>query len=222
MSKLPVPFGNPATYKGHSGVDFPQARGVVFRASGPGRVVSRGRNDRGGFFVWVQYDGGPLVGYHHMDSHAGVPALGSRVAEGTPLGFVGSLGQFSTGPHLHSEVSGHATTDGYWRFFDPSRVVGQGQAAGGGSAPLPSPTLTILKEDDDMIPIYITDDCDGNGRPGWALFNTRTGNWVPQVNDGSAKAQEIANSWGRVLGRNATKCTRQDALNVAAGIRATS
>lgn len=73
-----------------------------------------------------------------------------------------------------------------------------------------------------MIPIYITDDCDGNGRPGWALFNTRTGHWVPQVNDGSAKAQEIANSWGRVLGRNATKCTRQDALNVAAGIRATS
>lgn len=129
MAKLPIPFSNPYTYPGHSGIDFPQKRGTPFRASGPGRVTTRSKNLRGGYYVWVQYDGGPLVGYHHMDSHNGVPAVGTRVSEGTLLGYVGSLGQYSTGPHLHSEVSGHRTTDGYWQFFDRNRVVGQAAPA---------------------------------------------------------------------------------------------
>lgn len=129
MAKLPIPFGNPYTYPGHSGIDFPQKRGTPFRASGPGRVTTRSKNLRGGYYVWVQYDAGPLVGYHHMDSHNGVPAVGTRVSEGALLGYVGSLGQYSTGPHLHSEVSGHRTTDGYWEFFDRNRVVGQATPA---------------------------------------------------------------------------------------------
>lgn len=148
--KLPIPFGNPATYKGHSGVDFGQPRGTPFRASGPGRITSRAKNARGGYYVWVQYDAGPRVGYHHMDSHRGVPAPGTRVAEGTLLGYVGSLGQYSTGPHLHSEVSGHATTDGYWRFFDPNRVVGTsssgGNAAGSEDDMFESSDRALLKE----------------------------------------------------------------------------
>lgn len=134
MARLPIPFNNPKTYPGHSGVDFGQARGTIFRASGPGTVKTLSRNDRGGFYIWVQYDNGPLVGYHHMDSHNGCPAVGARVQEGSQLGFVGSLGAKSTGPHLHSEVAGHATTAGYWQFFDPSRVVGGGSTAGGSTS----------------------------------------------------------------------------------------
>jgi peptidoglycan hydrolase-like protein with peptidoglycan-binding domain len=133
MARLPIPFSNPRTYAGHSGVDYAQPRGTIFRASGPGRVTTRSRNDRGGFYVWVQYDNGPLVGYHHMDSHNGTPFVGARVAEGTQLGFVGNTGN-STGPHLHSEVAGHATTAGYWQFFDPGRVVGGGSTAGGSTS----------------------------------------------------------------------------------------
>lgn len=151
MTKLPMPFGNPKTYPGHSGVDYPVGRGTIFRASGPGRVITRSRNDRGGFYVWVQYDNGPLVGYHHMDSHNGVPWVGTRVQEGTQLGYVGSLGKFSTGPHLHSEVSGHATTAGYWQFFDRNRVVGQP-----GPGPTP-PKPTPVPEEDDMIAVHIKD-----------------------------------------------------------------
>lgn len=144
---LPIPFDNPATYDGHSGVDYPQPRGAVIRASGPGTVTTLSRNARGGFYIWVQYDEGPLVGYHHMDSHAGCPPRWSRVREGTQLGYVGNSG-YSTGPHLHSEVSGHASTAGYWRFFDPRRVVGHGggnitPATGGASTPIQS-------EEDDM------------------------------------------------------------------------
>jgi len=157
-----MPFSNPATYAGHSGVDFPGHAGEPILASGAGTVVSRGRNDRGGFFIWVQYDGGPLVGYHHMNSHDGCPSLGARVKLGQRLGYVGWTGHVvpagRAGAHLHSEVSGHATTAGYWKFFDPSRAVGAGAAAGGGSVPAspsPKPQPTPTSEEDDMDPLYI-------------------------------------------------------------------
>lgn len=130
---LPMPFGNPNTYSGHSGIDFPQPRGTVFKASGHGRVRNVGKNTRGGNYVWVNYDGYPAVGYHHMDSPTPLVRAGSEVWEGTPLGYVGSLGQFSTGPHLHSEVEGRASAAGYWTVFDRNRVVGQGSSSGGGS-----------------------------------------------------------------------------------------
>ena len=131
-----MPFGNPATYPGHSGIDYPQPSGTPFRASGSGVVTWLGSNARGGNFIWVKYDAiGPKVGYHHMPSHAGCPREGARFNEGDQLGFVGSTGN-STGPHLHSEVEGYASTSGYWQFFDRNRVVGSG--GGGGSAGGPS------------------------------------------------------------------------------------
>lgn len=156
MSRLPIPFGNPATYPGHSGVDFGQPRGTIFRASGPGAVTTRAHNSRGGYYIWVRYDNGPHVGYHHMDSHVGCPPVGARVSEGTQLGYVGNSGR-STGPHLHSEVEGHATTDGYWQFFDASRVVGSSSGGGaqpssGGGVPV---TPSQSKEDDTMYSVQI-------------------------------------------------------------------
>lgn len=140
MSKLPIPFNNPATYKGHSGVDYPQPRGTIFPSSGSGVVTALGYNARGGNYIWVKYDNGPEVGYHHMDSHNGCPRVGERIGYGDRLGYVGNTGN-STGPHLHSEVAGFATTSGYWQFFDASNVVVRG---GNGSAPL------VEKETEDM------------------------------------------------------------------------
>lgn len=141
MALLPIPFSNPYTYAGHSGVDFPQNRGTAFRASGPGTVTSIDYAPRPGNTVWVQYDNGPLVGYAHMDKRTTDVQVRSRVQEGTILGRVGSLGTASTGPHLHVEVNGYATTAGFWRFFDRNRVVGA--SSGGGSGTLPG-------KDDDM------------------------------------------------------------------------
>lgn len=132
---LPIPFGNPATYAGHSGVDFAQPRGTIFRASGSGVVGRRSSNARGGNLVWVDYDGYPGVAYAHLDDYRDSPPVGSRVREGDVLGHVGNSGH-STGPHLHVEVYGNATTAGFWRFFTAARVVGAGSAAGG-SATLP-------------------------------------------------------------------------------------
>lgn len=128
MAKLPIPFGNPMTYTGHSGIDYPQPQGTPFRASAPGVVTWLGHNRAGGYFIWVQYDGGPKVGYHHMPSHAGCPREGARFKAGDRLGYVGNTGN-STGPHLHSEVEGHRTTAGYWKFFDRNRVIGSGSGS---------------------------------------------------------------------------------------------
>lgn len=128
MSKMPMPFNNPRTYAGHSGIDYGQPLGTPFRASASGKVVTRSYNDRGGYYVWVQYDNGPKIGYHHMDSLRGVPAIGARVIAGSMLGYVGNSGR-STGPHLHSECACHGTTAGYWLHFDKSRVLGQAAPA---------------------------------------------------------------------------------------------
>lgn len=136
--KLPIPFDNPATYPGHSGVDFAQPRGTPFCASGPGVIGRRNSTARGGNIVWVDYDGYPGVAHAHLDDYTDSPAVGTRVYEGDVIGRVGNSG-FSTGPHLHVEVYGHATTAGFWRFFDRNRVVGAGVPSGG-STPLPIPS----------------------------------------------------------------------------------
>lgn len=143
---LPIPFDNPYTYTGHSGVDFPQPEGTPFRASGPGVVSSIDYSFTAGHTVWVKYDNGPNVGYCHMDSRTTDVRVGERVYEGTVLGRVGKLGKRSTGYHLHVEVAGHATTAGFWRFFTRDRVVGQGAPAGGET----SRPVVVTKEWDEM------------------------------------------------------------------------
>lgn len=145
MSKLPIPFKKWTTYPGHGGIDFPQPRGTVIRASGPGVVYHRNKTLRGGYQIWVKYDSGVKVGHAHMDSFSGCPEVGTRVVEGTQLGRVGSKGLFSTGPHLHIEISGQATSAAVWKYFDPNRVVGQSGGSTAAASKTPS-TPTASKE----------------------------------------------------------------------------
>lgn len=125
MAKLPIPFSNPRTYKGHSGVDFPQNGGNLVRAGGPGKVTGRGYTARAGYYVRVRYGTGVTVMSCHFRNHGSTPPVGSLVSEGSVVGVVGTTGH-STGNHLHQEVDGYATTDGYWRWHDANRVIGQG------------------------------------------------------------------------------------------------
>lgn len=127
---LPMPFGNPNTYPGHSGVDFPQPDGTPIRASGNGVVGLLNKTERGGWTTWIDYDGGPGVAYAHQWRHY-VPK-GMRVTEGTVIGYVGSSGH-STGPHLHIEIADQPGEAAVWRYFDRGRVVGGGGAGAGGS-----------------------------------------------------------------------------------------
>lgn len=126
MSKLALPFPNPTTYAGHSGVDFPQATGTAIRASGAGRIVQRGwLNGRAGWSVQVAYDGGPTVLYCHLPNLDAVPAVGTRVAFGSVIARVNNSGN-STGPHLHMEImvgAGANTYAGIWNHFTRSAVM---------------------------------------------------------------------------------------------------
>lgn len=150
MTLLPIPFDNPDTYPGHTGVDFGQSGGTPFRASGPGVVTVRGYSPRSGYTIWVRYDVGCEVGYVHMNSHRDCPAPGTRVVEGSFLGYVGGLGSNSTGYHLHVEVEGYSSTAGFWRWFTPNRVVGRGIPSKDTAA---SPAQQ--SEEDDMLFIRI-------------------------------------------------------------------
>lgn len=195
---LPIPFGNPATYPGHSGVDYPGHAGEEFPASGVGTVVSRGRNDRGGFFIWVQYDVGPLVGYHHMNSHDGCPALGKRVSLGQRLGYVGWTGHVvpagRAGAHLHSEVSGHATTAGYWQFFDRNRVVGSGSGAASGGGSTGEDVMNPTQEAKlDVVASKLTDVVNMLVDPHTGLWKTAVPEAISQAAAAKASADNAAN-----------------------------
>lgn len=133
MAKLPMVGADPYTYPGHSGVDFLRGASWLhkpFYASGPGTVLRLSHNAAGGNWIVIKYDGvAHEVGYCHMDNHDGCPRPGSRVVEGTRLGYVGRTGTRVTGPHVHVEDLAVHTDEAIWAIFDRNRVVGQG---GGG------------------------------------------------------------------------------------------
>lgn len=151
--KMPMPYGNPRTYPGHSGVDFPQNRGTAIRASGPGVVLRIPYTLRGGYWTTIRYDVGVTVGYAHQDRPATDVKAGDRVREGTIIGRIGSKGLLSTGPHLHMEIIGAGTYAAVWQWFDRTRVVGvpAAPAATPQSPPAtPEPAPVPEEEEDDM------------------------------------------------------------------------
>ena len=56
-----------------------------------------------GNFVWIQHDDGTGARYMHLKKDSGIPAEGTRVEQGDPIGKVGSSG-YSSGYHLHFEI----------------------------------------------------------------------------------------------------------------------
>ncbi len=151
MAKLPIPFPTWGTYKGHSGIDFPKTAGTPFYASGPGKVLRLSYSPAGGHWIVIRYDVGVTVGYAHMNNHDGCPKPGTRVTEGTFLGYVGYDGNVyppgRQGAHIHLEIIGVATQAAVWRWFDKTRAVTTGKPTGGGG--------TTTFEEDDMEPIYV-------------------------------------------------------------------
>jgi murein DD-endopeptidase MepM/ murein hydrolase activator NlpD len=143
--RLPMPFNNPNTYKGHSGVDFPKPKGTPIRASARGVVGLQNVTPRGGINQWIDYYGGyPGVAYSHLDSLVSGLNRGEIVNYGDIIGYVGVTG-FTTGPHLHSEVNGYASTDGYFKYFDPNNWIGkEGSGAGNGGIEIEVDEMKIV------------------------------------------------------------------------------
>ncbi|NQY19972.1 MAG: peptidoglycan DD-metalloendopeptidase family protein [Campylobacteraceae bacterium] len=87
-------------YRAHLGVDLAAPRGRNIYASAAGRITFRGKKGGYGNVIKIKHKNGYLTLYAHMKGFKSGLKRGSRVSQGTLIGYVGSTGR-STGPHLH-------------------------------------------------------------------------------------------------------------------------
>lgn len=90
------------TWRAHKGVDFAAPTGTPVHAAGDGKVVFEGRQNGYGNVVILQHAGSNSTVYAHLSRFAAAMKVGTRVAQGTVIGYVGQTG-WATGPHLHYE-----------------------------------------------------------------------------------------------------------------------
>ena len=103
-------------YRAHLGVDYAARRGTPIRATANGRIIKRGRKGGYGNCIIIQHKHGLRSLYAHMSRYRRGLRVGSRVKQGTVIGYVGTTGR-STGPHLHFGMYK------YRRAVNPARYV---------------------------------------------------------------------------------------------------
>ena len=105
----------------HTGLDFRAEVGDPVRTTGPGRVISAGRQGGYGLCVDVDHGNGVVTRYGHLSGIS--VAVGDTVRAGDRIGLAGSTGR-STGPHLHYEtrVAGEAVDPRDW--LEAGRTLG--------------------------------------------------------------------------------------------------
>lgn len=91
------------TWRAHRGVDYAADSGSPVEATGKGTIVRRGWNDSYGRVIDIRHANGFLTRYAHLSGWAAGTAVGSSVAQGQVIGYVGMTG-LATGPHLHYEM----------------------------------------------------------------------------------------------------------------------
>lgn len=202
MAKLLMPFSNPTTYAGHSGIDYGVPTGTPVRSSQPGVIVeSRWFNNRSGYMRALKHDTGVIEKGYHLESLNG-PKIGTYVPAGTPWAYTGNTGTATTGPHLHHEIwlgDWLRSGDGYWLYVDRSAWVGQGSSAGDGSTTLPKPVpeedLSIIFEEDEMskYKMYYTEN--PNYKYQVAVCNGDSGLWMEYVSNDATLNNRLATEY---------------------------
>ncbi|TAJ20157.1 MAG: M23 family metallopeptidase [Dehalococcoidia bacterium] len=86
----------------HSGADIANDAGTPIVAAGPGRVAFVEAHPIRGISVIIDHGAGVKSGYHHLEAALVMPE--ETVEAGTLIGRMGTTG-YSTGPHLHWEVT---------------------------------------------------------------------------------------------------------------------
>ena len=89
--------------KKHEGTDFAAPKGTPIVASGDGIVVKVGWAGGYGNTIRIKHNSTYETMYAHLSKFAKNIKKGTRVKQGSIIGYVGSTGN-STGPHLHYEV----------------------------------------------------------------------------------------------------------------------
>ena len=90
-------------WRAHNGVDYAANTGTPVQSTGAGVVVRRNRSQTYGRVIDVRHPNGFVTRYAHLSSFARGLAVGSRVAQGDVIGYVGMSG-LANGPHLHYEM----------------------------------------------------------------------------------------------------------------------
>ncbi len=89
--------------RAHKGMDYAAAMGTAVRAIGDGVVITKGWGNGYGNMLEIRHRNGYVTRYGHLSRFAAGVQVGSRVAIGQTVAFVGATG-LATGPHLHFEV----------------------------------------------------------------------------------------------------------------------
>lgn len=88
----------------HGGTDFAAPIGTPIYASADGVVTSASPSSCAGNMVIIQHKDGMETRYFHLSRYADGVVAGFQVKQGFTIGYVGTTGVCTTGPHLHYEV----------------------------------------------------------------------------------------------------------------------
>ncbi len=88
----------------HGGTDFGAPIGTPIYAAADGVVTTASPSTCAGNMAIIRHDNGWETRYFHLVRYAEGVTAGLRVTQGYTIGFVGTTGTCTTGPHLHYEV----------------------------------------------------------------------------------------------------------------------
>ncbi len=91
----------------HHGVDYAAPAGTPVMSIGDGTVIKKGYSGGAGHMVKIKHNSTYTTAYLHLSRYGDIK-VGSRVAQGQIIGYVGSTG-LSTGPHLDFRVYKHGS-----------------------------------------------------------------------------------------------------------------
>ena len=97
--------------RAHNGVDYAAKRNTPVRSTGDGVIIHQGWKSGYGRTIQIRHGGEINTLYAHLESYNKKLGEGSKVNQGTVIGYVGDSG-LATAPHLHYEFKvGDKRTD---------------------------------------------------------------------------------------------------------------
>ena len=97
--------------RAHNGVDYAAKRNTPIRSTGDGVIIHQGWKSGYGRTIQIRHGGEITTLYAHLESYNKKLGEGSKVNQGTVIGYVGDSG-LATAPHLHYEFKvGDKRTD---------------------------------------------------------------------------------------------------------------
>jgi murein DD-endopeptidase MepM/ murein hydrolase activator NlpD len=88
----------------HAGVDFAAPIGTPIYAAADGTISTASPNRCGGNWVIIDHQNAMQTRYFHLSRYAEGLHAGQHVTQGETVGYVGTTGTCTTGPHLHYET----------------------------------------------------------------------------------------------------------------------